>query len=260
MTTLRPTRRKLVVRIVLVLATLFAAWHTFAQFLWIAPASQLRTVIPGDLLEDYQIPLFGQSWSVFAPDPINGDYTFKVRAILGSTNSEGSTYTTDYIDASAAELTMLTHNPFPPRASALAAESASRYKNAWDALNDGQKEVVSLGYFKGTDWNDRFIKDIYAAAGDDPSQISATSTFVNEERIANAYATQAAKAVWGDRVELVQFEIYRQNIVPFYDRDNPKAVRPDKMQAPTGWRGLIVNKGQSSDEFAEIFAPLVKGK
>ncbi len=88
-------KRRPVIRVVLVLVTLLTAWQVFAQFLWIAPASALRELVPGNLLMSWQIPWFGQSWSVFAPDPINGNYHLKVRALVkdasGSTSRSGST-------------------------------------------------------------------------------------------------------------------------------------------------------------------------
>src|SRR5690625_8051402 len=61
-------RRKLgaVKRTVTLAAVLFTAFHVFATFLWIAPSSALRDVVPGNALESYMIPMFGQSWSVFA--------------------------------------------------------------------------------------------------------------------------------------------------------------------------------------------------
>lgn len=250
------TRRKPIVRVVAVLAALFTMWHVFAQFLWIAPASQLRTVIPGDLLTQYQIPLFGQSWSVFAPDPINGDYTFKVRAIV--TDDATGAHDTEFIDATKAELSMSYHNLFPPRASNLAVEQASRYKNAYDVLTDKQKELVALGYYKTDDWKERFEQGLRDLA-DGADQVQKTETFITEADHTNAYATQAARAVWGeDAVVFVSYDIYRQNIVPFYDRYNDDAVRPDKQLTPTGWRGLNTYAEQSGSDFADVFAPLVK--
>ena len=67
-------------RTIMVIAMALTGFHLFASFLWIAPSSTLREVIPGNLLSQYMIPMWGQSWSVFAPEPINGDYYFDVRA------------------------------------------------------------------------------------------------------------------------------------------------------------------------------------
>src|SRR5690625_7741122 len=68
-------RRRLgaVKRTVTLVAVLFTAFHVFATFLWIAPSSPLRAVVPGNALQSYMIPMFGQSWSVFAPEPIRSE-------------------------------------------------------------------------------------------------------------------------------------------------------------------------------------------
>src|SRR5690625_2115613 len=75
-------RRRLgaVKRTVTLVAVLFTAFHVFATFLCIAPSSPLRDVVPGNALQSYMIPMFGQSWSVFAPEPINGDYRLQIRS------------------------------------------------------------------------------------------------------------------------------------------------------------------------------------
>jgi hypothetical protein len=234
-----------VVRVIMVLAILFTAWHIFATFLWIAPASGLRQAVPGDVLTRYMIPMHGQSWSVFAPEPINGDYRLQVRAVV---SENGTTRTTDWVDATAAEVTMLTHNLAPPRASIQAIELASRFKGAWDALSAEQQEIVALGYYTGTDWRERLTAALYAT-GD----AGVADDYMAIERVITAYSTQVAYAMWGDGVGQVQFIVSRQNVIPFAQRNNPDAERPGVQPAPTGWRGVIEEPGQSRENFASIF-------
>ncbi|MBZ2199749.1 DUF5819 family protein [Occultella gossypii] len=241
--------RSVVVRIVMVLAVAFTAWHIFATFLWIAPASGLRQVIPGDALTRYMIPMHGQSWSVFAPEPINGDYRIQVRAVV---TENGTTRTTDWVDATAAEITMLTHNLAPPRAGIQSIELASRFKGAWDALSAEQQEIVSLGYYNGSDWRDR-LGVALEATGD----AAEAGAYLDIERVVTAYSTQVAYAMWGEGVEQVQFVISRQNVIPFAQRNDPDAERPAVQPAPTGWRGTLVEPGQSQENFARIFRTAV---
>ncbi|ARC56641.1 hypothetical protein AS850_06085 [Frondihabitans sp. 762G35] len=246
-------RSKTAVRVFAVAAAALAGWHIFAQFLWIAPPSQLRAVVPGNALERYEIPLFGQSWSVFAPDPINGDYHFLVRAIVPDGTK---TTVTNWIDATVAEHSLGLHNLLPPRAANLAVEQASRYKTAYDRLNPGQRKAVGYGYYLGSTWNARYAQSITVLGGKNDASTAATRTFLAEALHTDSYATQAAKAIWGSKVTYVQFQIYRQNIIPFADRDKAGAVRPPKQIAATGWRGLHEYAGQSSGDFAAVFAPL----
>lgn len=242
--------RRVIRPTVIIVAIAFTAWHIFATFLWIAPPSGLRQVVPGDLLTRYMIPLNGQSWSVFAPEPINGDYRLQVRA---NVVEHGDTVTTEWVDATAAEMSMLTRNLAPPRAAIQAGQLASRFKGAYDNLNEDQQYVVQLGYYEGNDWRDRLAE----ALNDYGNHVS-VDRYIEMERLVDAYATQVAYALWGDDVVHVQFVISRQNVIPFAQRNNPDAERPAVQPAPTGWRGLVEVPGQSRENFADIFRAAVE--
>ncbi|GAA4432210.1 hypothetical protein GCM10023169_37720 [Georgenia halophila] len=237
-------------RTVLVVVSVFAAWQIFATFLWIAPASGLRQIVPGNLLHEYMIPMQGQSWSVFAPEPINGEYRLQVRAEV---TEGGVTRTTDWVDATAAELSMLTHNLTPPRAGVQASGVASDFKGAFDSLSEEQQEVAALGFYEGHDWRDR-LEDGLDAHGNQ----AAVEDYMAAERVATAYATQVAYAMWGENVDHIQFIASRQNVVPFGERNDPDAERPPVQSAPLGWRGLIEEPGQSRENFARTFRAAVE--
>lgn len=239
------------VRIVLALVAAFTAWHLFASFLWIAPVSTVRQVIPGDLLTRYMIPWFGQSWSVFAPDPINGDYRFVVRALVQP--PQGKAYVTDWVSASKVEQSMSEHNLFPPRAANAAVHQASVQKLAYDRLTPAQHKTAALNYFEGNVWLGRMM--VAMTSSNQNANKGAVIDYVIAERYSDAYATQVARAIWGNQVIRVQYEVSRQNIVPFNERNNPSQPRPPVQLAPTGWRGLIVLPDQSQSDFRAIFRP-----
>lgn len=251
-----PGTAKPLVRITLVLASLFTAWHVFASFLWISPPSELRTVVPGQMLSSYMLPWYGQSWSVFAPEPINGDYKFEVRAIVedGVDDDGATTYVaTDWVDATDAELSMSKYNLFPPRAATLSTQQASKHLNLWKKLTPEQKEIVKLGYYEGDAWLAR-MRAALTEVGDQPQTVT---DYIVQERYSAAYATQVAFAVWGEEgTTQVQFRVSRQNVVPFEKRNDPAAERPAPEMADLGWRGLIVMPGQSAENFAHVFAGL----
>lgn len=234
----------------MVVVSIFAAWQIFATFLWIAPASGLREGVPGDLLREYMIPLQGQSWSVFAPAPINGDYRLQVRAEV---TENGTTRETEWVDATAAELSMLTHNLTPPRAAIQSSVLASRVKGAYDELSDEQQDVAALGFYDGESWRDR-LEDGLLVHGNP----AAVEEYMAAERAGVAYATQVAYAMWGEKVEHVQFVTSRQNVVPFSQRNDPDAERPPVDAAPLGWRGPIEEQGQSRENFARTFRDAVE--
>ncbi|MFC6356204.1 DUF5819 family protein [Luethyella okanaganae] len=242
--------KTLIVRTTAAVAVLFTAWHLFASFLWISPPSTLRELVPGSLLSNYMLPWFGQSWSVFAPAPINGDYRLRVRANLA--DGEGRSRTTEWVDATAVELSMSHYNLFPPRAAGLATHQASLLKDSYDALNEDQRKIVALDYYAGDNWLGR-MREAMTVAGS-----QAVDEYVVQERHSAAYATQVALAVWGDGVTNAQFEVSRQNVVPFEKRNDPNAKRPPRQLVDTGWRGLIKLPGQSNEAFAATFRETYK--
>lgn len=248
----RPGRpgRKPLVRVVVVLAALFTAWHIFATFLWIAPPSGLRQAVPGNLLQRYMIPLHGQSWSVFAPEPINGDHRLQVRAIV---LENGKPRTTEWVDATRAELSLAHHNLLPPRAAIQSTELASSFKGAYDKLPAQSKKIAGLGYFNGDDWEARMGAELRRNGTG-----SVTTKYITAEHKVTAYSTQVAHAVWGDDVQQVQFVVSRQNVIPFARRNDPNAKRPPVQVATTGWRGLVEEPGQDRDNFGKTFRRALK--
>lgn len=254
-----PARRKIKpwVRVVAGLATILTAWQVFASFLWIAPYSPLREVVPGNMLTSYMIPFFGQSWSVFAPEPINGDYHFNVRAII---EQDGQEIETGWVSATDVELSMIEYNLFPPRAGIQSSEVASNFKGSYDSLGEGQRATVAQD-FTGDLWEEdlraallqgSITEDGSDLLGDEADE-TAVDAQIAQERLSTLYATQVARAIWGDDVKLVQFRVSRQNIIPFAERNNPDAERPAPMMTETGWRGLRVAPGQNDENFGRTF-------
>lgn len=252
METTRASGRRWIGRRLVVLAlTMFTVWHLFASFLWIAPRSDLRDVVPGDALSEYMIPMFGQSWSVFAPEPINGDHYFDVRAIL---DEGGEEEVTEWVRASDVEQSLATYRPFPPRAAKLAAAQGSSFRNEWQRLNEDHQSVVGLNYYEGEDWAER----LEAALQEYSEESEELADYIHEERRTTAYATQVAQAIWGKNVTRVQYQIARQDVVPWAQRNNPNAERPEMHRVPVGWRGVVEEEHQSQEAFADYFcsAPL----
>lgn len=254
-----PHKPKIWVRLVALVAALFTGWHILASFLWIAPYSaNAREIVPNsqNTLTAYMIPFFGQSWSVFAPEPINGDYHFNVRARLADTSETG------WVSATDVEISMIQYNLFPPRAGIQSNEVASSYKDAYDSIEQPQRTVVA-GDFDVDQWEVGLRAALEAQAGKADAESGDAEPKANAEQIdrmlseehrATAYATQVAYAIWGEsEVESVQFRVSRQNIVPFAQRHNPHAERPEPVIVLPGWRAPIVEDHQSVENFTKVF-------
>lgn len=227
----------------MVVALVMTAWHVAASFLWIAPAGPARDAVPGDALRSYMLPLYGQSWSVFAPAPINGDHRLDIRAVVVENGEER---VTDWVRATDVEISLSRHNLFPPRAANLAINVSSAHQSAYDDLNDDHEAVVAVDYVQD-EWQPRLEEDL--GSDDD----GAVDPYLEAEEELTAYATQVAYAVWGENVARVQFQTTRQNVVPFAERNEPDAQKPPLQVVNTGWRGLIERDDQSREQFADYF-------
>lgn len=235
------------VKLIAFAACLLTLWHVFASFLWIAPYSALREIPTQNVLSSYMLPMFGQSWSVFAPEPINGDYHFNVRAVI---EKDGKETETGWVSATDVEISMIRYNLFPPRAGIQSSEVASKQMNAYNDLNAEQQAVVALD-FAEDGWEDWMTGSFDKLEGDSNPD---TTAYMAAEHLATAYATQVAYAIWGtDAVVKVQYRVSRQNVVPFADRNKPGAERPDPTFSTTGWRLPIEEEGQSREDFADVF-------
>lgn len=233
-------------RWVMVVMAGFVAWHMFATFLWISPNTPLRDVVPKAVLYGYMSPLFSQAWSVFAPEPINADYYLDVRAQL---ETDGEVTTTEWVRPTDVEASLVQYNLTPPRAGVLAADITGELYSAFRELEDESTEVVGWNWHEDN-WSSRL--------GARLEEEGAAGSYVEAERLANAYATQVAYAVWGDDVLRIQYKVSRHPVIPFAERDNPNAERPEPISQFYGWRGVIENDGQSRDQFRDYFcaAPL----
>src|SRR6218665_1803861 len=62
--------------------------------------------------------------------------------------------------------------------------------------------------------------------------------------------------IWGGKdvpVTKVQYDVGRQNVIPFDKRDDPNAKPEPYQPVITGWRGTIVMPEQSQSDFADTF-------
>ncbi|MEV8268321.1 DUF5819 family protein [Microbacterium sp. NPDC076911] len=233
-----------------VAVAILGVWHIGATFLYSTPSTPLREAIPEAVLTNYNYPLFSQNWSVFAPEPIAGDYGFSVRAALEG--ADGELVNTEWVNVAAAEADLLRHNPLSPRAGYAAYSQSLATKSAYDALTDAEREVIADSYYLGDDWAYVLEDDLFGVA---ESSSTVLNAYLREEWRATAYATQVAKAMWGDGVATVQYYVSTNYSVPFEERNAADATGVI-LAMDSGWRGLIERPGQGADRFADVFLNL----
>ncbi|PZF81612.1 DUF5819 family protein [Jiangella anatolica] len=226
--------------------------HFAVTFLWNAPSNPIKDSV-GEQVSGYMRPFFQQNWSLFAPNPVNAEDEVRVRAQVEDPQT-GEVSTTEWADATRLEWTLVTHNPAPSRASRLSSNLHRRVNSAWDALTEDQQQIVARDYTDMADWRP-LADDLIASQGGETS--SRVATMVRADRVATGYATQLAKALWGDGVVAVQFQLVRTPVPRWDVRFDPVPENPQQTVRDFGWRPALVDADQDEAAFADVVDGLV---
>ena len=219
--------------------------HFAATFLWNAPTNPIKESVATDV-NAYMRPFFEQNWSLFAPNPINSEDELYVRAQVADIQT-GNIEITEWRNATQLEWTLVRGNPAPSRASRVSSNLNRRVSSAWYDLTDEQQDIVAGNYTDMADWNPLADDLIEAQDGETSSRVA---NIVRADRVATGYATQFAKAIWGEGVEAVQFELRRTPVPRWDERMEPEPESPSFTTREFGWRPALVDPGQDEGLFA----------
>lgn len=229
------------------------ALHFAVTFLWNAPANPIKDSVGGQVT-GYMRPFFQQNWSLFAPNPVNAEDELLVRAQVADPQT-GELRTTDWEQPTRLEWTLVHHNPLPPRSSRVTSNLHRRVNTAWNALTDEQQEIVARDYTDMADWQP-LADDLIASQGGQTS--SRVADIVRADRVATGYATQFAKARWGEEVAAVQFQLRRTPVPRWADRLDPPPEDPSFTTREFGWRPALVDPDQDEAAFADVIDGLLQ--
>ncbi len=238
-------RRSAWIRGAAVVLALVLSFHFAATALWVSPADPMYDAV-APVLNPYMQPFFQQGWSLFAPNPYPGDYTFLLRARWAD-RSTRQLRTSDWVDATAPEWDGILHNPLHPRSDLYTEELSEVLADDQGDLLDSQTSIVERDY-SHSGWH-RLLADQSAQQGGDSDWLE---SYVSDERMAAAFATQFAYALWGPDVEAVQIRLKYTPVPNFADRAD-KDAQPESSFTYYGWRPTVVFTGQSQKYFAEAF-------
>ncbi len=231
------------------------ALHFVATFLWNAPSNPIKESV-GDQVSGYMRPFFQQNWSLFAPNPVNAEDELRVRAQVEDPQT-GEVTTTEWEDPTRLEWTLITHDPAPSRASRLTSNLHRRVNTAWDALTDDQQAILGTDYQDMADWRP-LADDLIASQGGETS--NRVANIVRADRVTTGYATQFAKALWGEDVVAVQFQLVRTPVPRWDVRFDRPPENPQQTVREFGWRPALVDPNQDEAAFADVMDGLVENR
>jgi Family of unknown function (DUF5819) len=220
---------------------LVLSFHFAATALWVSPAAPLYHAL-APVLNPYMQPFFRQGWSIFAPNPIQGDSTLLLRA-RWTDRSTGGLRTSGWVDVTRREWSGILHNPLHPRSDLDTYGLYQILNEDRDNLTDNQASICERDY-SHSGW-DQLRADLSAQRGADRDWLE---SYVRHERVAAAFATQYAYAWWGPDVEAVQIRLMYTPVPGFEGRAGD--AQP-KSGFTYGWRPTVVFDGQSQRYFAE---------
>jgi Family of unknown function (DUF5819) len=225
-----------------ILLALVLSFHFAATALWVSPAAPLGKAL-APVLNPYMQPFFQQGWSLFAPNPYQGDFTLLLRA-RWTDRSTGELRTTDWVDISRREESGILHNPLHSRSDMVTYGLYQALIADRDNLTNYQASICERDY-SHSGW-DQLLADLSAQKRADRDWLE---SYVRHERVAAAFATQYAYALWGPDVEAVQIRLKYTPVPTFEDRAGRDA-QPKSVFTYYGWRPTVVFDGQSQKYFA----------
>lgn len=228
-------------------ALLLAAAHIALTAVFNVPSTEVKyEALPGRAADAWIRPYFVQDYRIFAPDPASADRNLWVRAWVET--PDGERVETKWVDVTAIELAEPYRRVLRKQLTVIGAE---QLMTSFGKLTEAQKAVVEENFHTSPDLaelNEALLAADDANAGDVRSFIRATN-------YTTSYATQAARALWGDDGEIlaVQTRSVYSPVIRWDDRNDPDAVRPDSSYTQLGWRPVLDWSQQSEDAFARTF-------
>lgn len=228
-------------RLATVLCLIVAA-HLGATLLYVARPvplpSSLRSALTG-----YMEPVFKQTWSVFAPDPVSLNTRLQVRA---RTNTG---QTTPWFDVSTCDVdSAIKHHPVPNRRYLTTFQLVKHYRGAYAGLPDSAQSVARADAQQRSWPTTLPAQLVRAGAGD-----TAVQRYLKNDRAMTAFSSLVAHARWGNAVA-VQVQVVDEHTVPFAQRDNDKA-KPRVEAVRAGWRPTDVVGDEPQAVIDGLYAP-----
>ena len=240
----KPTSVPLAARILTICVCALLAWHFLATYTWNAAPNAVRAAIGQQALESWMIPMFGQSWSVFAPNPGSVNQNLEVRAVL-----DGDITTDWYSLTDRSTRKDVQGHLIPSRMYLNDYILANRYYDAALAIPVEIRDIAGEERAEG-DWWVVLEGAMLEASGVEAD--TRISEFVLYERTVLGLVTEAAIGRWGEDVSMVQVRVVKTPVVPFEQRATDTQM--DSTSFTDGWRAPLRVEGIDLAIFARMFA------
>lgn len=220
--------------------------HTGIIATWVGPQTPVRMAVGNEALRAYVVPVFEQSWMIFAPTPRRVAVNLEVRAEYIDP-ATGQPVITDWFDLVDLEDALIEGNPFPPRMSLASRRVANTLNAVMDDLNETQIELVAENYLTTpVDVLGNRMVDV----GDDSVPAGTVGRYVTYEaaavRLASLYYTVILEEA---ELTYVQFRT-GSRYVPTWEPGAPRGIDDAEVTwRDYGWRPATPLSSDEVDSF-----------
>ncbi|WP_431841739.1 DUF5819 family protein [Calidifontibacter indicus] len=218
----------------------FVAFHLLMTFVYVVQQVPVPSTVRS-AISSYMEPVFKQSWSVFAPDPVSYNTYFSVRA----KKADGST--TEWFDVSRCDIdAAIKHHPVPNRRYLTTFQLMRHYHGWVQDLPDAAQQVAAKD--ATGDWT-AVDKQLVAAGATE----YVADSYIKSAKATVGLASQIARSRWGE-VSAVQIEVKDVHTKPYADRNNPD-VKEKVDVWHSGFNPVVPASAQSQASVDRLYAP-----
>ena len=215
-------------------ASTLVGLHMLAVTLAAVPPNPVSNAVDAQL--DYLTPFFGQSWRLFAPDPIDEDMSLLVQGAY--VDGDGNLRATPWVNWTRVEQDVIEHRLIGGRAGYITTKFYPRLDDEFQELESPEQKAISArtSPLAPPSWDE--LRDYLARIGPDEDDLA---DYLRYDQAAIRLATDVVNARWPSRdVTAVRYALREQGVVPYDARHGTKAERQEARPPATvrigGWR------------------------
>ena len=215
-------------------ASTLVGLHMLAVTLAAVPTNPVSDAVDPQL--DYLRPFFGQSWRLFAPNPVDED---KVLLVQGAyVDKDGRLRATSWVNWTSVEQDVIEHRLIGGRAGYITTKFYGALDEEFQELESPQQKELSArtNPLDPLSWD--ALREYLASIGPDEDDLA---DYLRYDRAAARLATNVVASRWPSHdITAVRYALREQGVVPYEDRHRDSAERAAARPAPTmrigGWR------------------------
>ena len=214
-------------------ASTLVGLHMLAVTLAAVPTNAVSEAF--DPQTDYLSPFFGQSWRLFAPNPIDDDNTLLVQGAY--VDDGGNLQSTEWINWTEVEQDVIEHRLVGGRAGYISTKFYPALDEEFQELESQDQKTLSerTSPLDPPSWDE--LRDYLARIGPDEDDLA---DYLRYDRAAARLASDVVAARTSRKLTAVRYALRKHGVTPYdarlLDKAGREKARPDPTLRIGGWR------------------------